>query len=809
MNMFRSVQLLFFVMLVAFVTSCNQADNNPRSRVSFNDDWRFFLGNDRLAWKSDYADSTWRHLTLPHDWSIEGAFCKDNPSTPEGGALPTGIGWYRKTFTTEKDDAQKKIFIDFDGVFCNSEVWINGHYLGKRPYGYSSFRYDLTPWLKYGLEDNVIAVKVDNSAQPASRFYTGSGIYRNVWIVKVNPVFVDHWGTYITTPVVSEDSALVHLKIKIRNVGKGSKNIKIVNTIKDATGRKIANSVLNKMLKDSTLQVETELTVMKPHQWSVKNPDMYTMLTELYEGNVKVDQYATRFGIRSFEFTAKSGFFLNGEHLKIHGVNQHHDLGALGAAVNVRAMERQLQILKNMGCNAIRMAHNPPAPELLDLCDEMGFLVVDESFDEWAKTKAKKGYHLYWEKWHTRDLQDMILRDRNHPSIIIWSIGNEIREQFDSTGIAITRELAHTVKALDQTRPVTSALTEQDPEKNFIYQSHALDLISFNYKHKEYLDFPKNYPGEAMIASENVSALATRGHYDMPSDSMRIWPSAYNAPLVGANDDFTVSAYDNAYAYWGSNHEDTWKVVSNHDFISGMFIWSGFDYLGEPIPYPYPARSAYLGIIDLAGFPKDAYYLYQSLWSDSTMLHLFPHWNWKEGQLVDVWAYYNHADEVELFLNGKSEGIRKKGKDQYHVMWRIPFEPGSIKAVSRKDGKVVMEKEIHTAGKAYKIDLSPDRKTIKADGYDLSFITVKITDKDGNMVPDAANMVHFDISGPGKIAGVDNGYQASEESFKANYRKAFNGMCLLIVQSEKEAGTINIVASSESLQSQNVKIITK
>ncbi len=807
--MIRLGKLFFFVFLVTLITSCNQSVQNPRSRSLFNDNWRFSLGDDSLARNVDYDDSAWRVLNLPHDWSIEGNFSKDNPSKPEGGALPTGIGWYRKSFTLDEADVGKKIFIDFDGVFCNSEVWINEHYLGKRPYGYSSFRYDLTPYLNFGDEPNELAVKVDNSAQPASRFYTGSGIYRNVWMVKVNSVFVDHWGTFITTPSISADSALVKLELKICKDSNEVKNIRVVNTIRNAAYEAIAveEEVLSLNKLSETLDVAINLE--KPKLWSVADPYLYTMETEIYEGVKKIDNYTTKFGVRSFEFHPQKGFFLNGEYMKIHGVNQHHDLGALGAAVNVRAMERQLEILRDMGCNAVRMAHNPPASELLDLCDSMGFLVVDESFDEWAKTKAKKGYHLYWDEWRIRDLQDMVLRDRNHPSIIMWSIGNEIREQFDSTGISITRELADAVKALDTTRPVTSALTEQDPKKNYIYQSGALDVISFNYKHLEYLDFPKNYPGEAMIASENVSALATRGFYDMPSDSMRIWPLAYNAPLVGANDEMMVSAYDNAYAYWGSNHEDTWKVVSNHDFISGMFIWSGFDYLGEPIPYPYPARSSYLGIIDLAGFPKDTYYLYQSLWSDSTMLHLFPHWNWKEGQTVDVWAYYNNADEVELFVNGKSQGVRKKEKDIYHVMWRIPFEPGTIKAISRKNGKEVLEKEIFTAGPAYNIELIPDRKVIKADGYDLSFITVKVTDKDGNLVPDADNMIDFEISGPAIIAGVDNGYQASEEPFKANYRKAFNGMCLLIIQSEKKAGSINITAKSNGLQSEEIQIVSK
>ncbi len=798
--MHQHINKILIVAVVALLAACNNKIDNPRQVESFNKGWKFFLGDTADASKVSFNDTDWRALNLPHDWSIEGEFSKDNPSTTEGGALPTGIGWYRKTFKVDSIPQNQKYYIDFDGVFCNSEVWLNGHYLGKRPFGYITFRYDMTPYLNFGDKENVMAVRVDNDAQPASRWYTGSGIYRNVWLVTTNQVHVDHWGTYITTANVTDESATVKLEVKIKNNPKAVQQLMVKTELYDQNNQIVAQDKKMVSCEDSICVIDYDFTVSQPVLWSINNPYMYTAVTSIYDENDLLDQYETPFGIRYFEFDSAKGFFLNGQALKIHGVNQHHDLGALGAAVNTRAMERQLEILKGMGCNAIRMAHNPPAPELLDLCDQMGFLVIDESFDEWAKTKAKKGYHLYWDEWHVRDLQDMVLRDRNHPSIIAWSIGNEIREQFDTTGISITKELAGIVKELDKTRPVTSALTEQDPEKNNIYKSGALDLISFNYKHKEYLDFPNNYPGQKMIASENMSALSTRGHYDMPSDSMRIWPSAYNAPLVGANDDYTVSAYDHVYAYWGATHEDTWNVVKNNDFISGMFIWSGFDYLGEPIPYPWPARSSYLGIIDLAGFPKDAYYLYQSEWTDKTMLHIFPHWNWEKGQDIDVWAYYNNADEVELFLNGKSLGTHKKEEGKFHVMWRVKFEPGTIKAVSRKDGQVVLEKEIHTDGEPYKVELIADRDVINADGTDLSFITVKIVDEDGNMIPDADNLVHFDVEGNGFIAGVDNGYQASLEPFKANYRKAFNGMCLLIVQATEKAGNIKITATADGLK---------
>lgn len=797
------------IAMLAFCVSCDSTTSEKQKLndvVNFDKGWKFLQEDDSLAFKVSYDDSKWRVLNLPHDWSIEGEFSADAPATTEGGALPTGKGWYRKILKVEKPESTKQFYIDFDGVFCNSEVWINEHYLGKRPFGYIGFRYDLTQYLKYGDEQNIIAVKVDNSAQPASRWYTGSGIYRHVWLVEKNPIHVEHWGTYVTTPTVTPKEGKIDLEVRIKNTSARQTSVRIKSIVKDAGNAEVVSteSVVDAGVSGVTVANQS-MQVDKPKYWSPEKPNLYSITTELYQDDKLIDSYDTPLGFRTFEWDVDKGFLLNGERYKIYGVNQHHDLGALGAAVNTRAMERQLEILKEMGTNTIRMAHNPPAPELLKLCDEMGFLVVDESFDEWKRTKAKKGYHLYWDEWHVRDLQDMVLRDRNHPSIFMWSIGNEIPEQFDETGQTITAELDSIVKLYDTTRPTTSSLTETDPEKNNLYKSGVLDVLSFNYKHKDYLKFHENYPGQKMIASENVSALATRGHYDFPSNSIRIWPPAHKKPFDG-NDDLTCSAFDNCYAYWGSTHADTWKVVKENDYIAGMIVWAGFDYIGEPLPYPYPARSTYLGIIDLCGFPKDAYYLYQSEWSKETMLHLYPHWNWKEGQIIDLVTYYNNADEVELFVNGESQGKKTKSADRFDCMWRVPFEAGSIKAVSYKDGKEVMSKEIKTAGEAAKIELTADRSNIKADGSDLSFITVKVMDKDGNMIPNADNMINFDVKGAGFIAGVDNGYQASAEPFKANHRKAFNGMCLLIVQNNEKAGAINITASSNGLESKTIEL---
>lgn len=801
----RMVQSIVFALhgLFVFLALSSCISENVRSRIDFTDDWRFFPGDTVHAELADFDDSKWRTLNLPHDWSIEGEFSAEHPTKINGGALPAGIGWYRKSFILYPDWQNKQIYIDFDGVYRNAEVWINGHLLGKRPSGYSSFRYDLTPYLKTGNEKNSLAVRVDNSAQPNSRWYTGSGIYRNVWLVVTSDVHVDHWGTFARTPQVSNDEAQVLLDIRIRNKSNSIKKLKVQTRIISPGGKKVSYASVSGFHIDSIAKIQQHFTINLPEMWSVDHPAQYKAITQIYSGTVLLDEYTTMFGIRQFKFDPVKGFFLNEKHLKIKGVNNHHDLGALGAAFNTRAAERQLEILKAMGCNAIRMAHNLPAPELLDLCDRMGFIVMDEAFDCWAKKKMANDYHVDWADWYRSDIQDMVLRDRNHPSVMMWSIGNEIREQFDSTGITLGRELVELVKSLDTTRPVTCALTEQDPAKNFIYQSKALDLISFNYKHKQYLDFPKNYPGESLLAAENMSAFASRGQYDMPSDSVRIWPLAHNIPL-DANPDLTASSYDNCHAYWGATHQETWKVIKSNDFISGMFVWSGFDFLGEPEPYKWPARSSYYGIIDLAGFPKDIYYFYQSEWTDKPVLHLFPHWNWPEGKVVDLVAYYNNADEVELFLNGKSQGVRSKTDDRLHALWRVKFEPGTLKAISRKGGETVLEKEIHTAGKPARILATADRSSLTADGKDLSFITLKVVDEAGNLVPDAANQIQFELSGPGFIAGVDNGLQTSMESFKANHRKTFNGMCLLIVQTTRDAGEIRVKASSEGLESAQV-----
>ena len=812
---------LINIVLITLLILCQTSvlsSSVARTTENFDKNWKFHLGDITDGQDIQLDDLHWRVLNLPHDWSIEEEFSKDNPAGVGGGALPGGIGWYRKTFSMPATDKDKLVFIQFDGVYRNSEVWINGHYLGLRPYGYISFQYELTPYLKYGNEKNILAVKVDNSKQLNSRWYSGSGIYRNVWLVTTEKIYVDHWGTFVTTPEVNEKSAKVSEQIKIRNSSSQDKKINLKTILYDSNGDNVTSTenVIN-LSKESVVEIQQNLNIDNPELWSVEKPRLYNAVSTIeFDGKV-CDNYETIFGIRTFYFDVDKGFFLNGKNLKIKGVCNHHDLGCLGAAINTRALERQLEILKDMGCNGIRTSHNPPAPELLDLCDKMGFIVMDEAYDMWKKKKTEFDYALNWDEWHKRDLEDMVLRDRNHPSIFIWSIGNEVVEQWDkkdSSGSVIARELASIIKSLDTTRPITQNCNDQDP-LNPVIRSGVLDLIGYSYGQNIYTQFPETYTGKKFIGSETTSALATRGHYDMPSDSIRRWPERWDRPFDKGNPDNTCSSYDNCSAPWGSTHEETWKLIKKYPYLSGMYIWTGFDYLGEPTPYNWPSRSSYFGIIDLAGFPKDAYYMYQSEWTDKPVLHIFPNWNpdkcvtgWKEGQTIDVWAYTN-CEEVELFLNGKSLGVKKKTGDELHLMWKVHYSPGTLKAIGRTNGKEILTSEVKTAGDPATIIMEPDRKVINADGRDLSFVTVKILDKNGTMVPYADNLINFMLSGEGKIAGLDNGCQTSLETFITNPHKAYNGLCLVVIQSTEKAGKIKLTAESDNLKEATITINSK
>ncbi|HEX7072093.1 MAG TPA: beta-galactosidase GalB [Rhodothermales bacterium] len=798
--------LLSALVLAVTVTLFVGCRTSPvgRRTIDFNADWRFHLGDLPGAESPEFADTTWRELQLPHDWSIEGPFSPDHPATPGGGALPGGVGWYRKTFAHPAPESDRRVFVEFDGIYRNGEVWINGHRLGIRPNGYISYRYDLTDYLEADGDSNVIAVRVDNSAQPNSRWYSGSGIYRNVRLVMTPPVYVDHWGTFVTTPNVTPERARVVARTKVRNATQEAQTVRLQTLLFDDRDREVVEAEMDVSVPpDSAVEVELELHVDAPSMWSVDAPYLYNAVSRVSGEATGVDEYVTPFGIRTFAFDPETGFSLNGRRMKIQGVCNHHDLGALGAAVNVRAIERQLDVLRGMGVNAIRTAHNPPAPELLDLADRMGFLVMDEAFDMWRRGKSPYDYSLYWDEWHERDLRDFILRDRNHPSVILWSIGNEILEQWDSTGIEMTRELARIVRELDPTRPVTAGNNEPNPWNNLI-RSGALDVIGFNYAHASWTSFPERFPRMPFIATETTSALATRGSYDMPSDSVRVWPEVWNIPAKG-NPDFTCSSYDNCRVGWGSTHQEALRIVRDHDFVSGMFVWTGFDYLGEPTPYDWPARSSYFGIVDLAGFPKDAYYLYKSLWTDEPVLHLLPHWNWSPGDTIDVWAYTS-AEEVSLYLNDRLVGTQRKGSDDLHLAWRVPFVPGTLRAVAANAGGDSLEAIVRTAGAPAGLELLPDRATIHADGRDLSFVTVNVLDDAGVLVPYADNLIQFDLQGDARIAAVDNGSQTSHEPFQSYQRSAFNGKALVIVQAGSEKGVATLTATAPGLEPARVTI---
>jgi beta-galactosidase len=805
---------------ILFVLLFLNANSQNRNRYSFNDGWSFKLDS---TWQFNNAAagdaSDWRKLSLPHDWSIEGKFSKDNPATAGGGALPGGVGWYRKKLTVPSGNKNKKYLIEFDGVYRNSEVWINGHSLGIRPNGYISFQYDLTPYLNYDQKENTIIVKVDNLKQPNSRWYSGSGIYRNVWLKVVDKVHVDYNGTFITTPVVNKNTATVNINTDIRNSYAANQRVTVKTIIYDAARKEIgkrSNDIVvpsdGKIINELPATQKQSFEINKPVLWSLEKPTLYRAVTELLVNGKKTDIYETDFGIRSFEFDIDKGFSLNGKTVKILGVCDHHDLGALGAAINTRALQRQLEILKAMGCNGIRTSHNPPAPELLDLCDKMGFVVMDEAFDMWAKQKTKYDYHLDWKDWHKKDLEDQVIRDRNHPSVFIWSVGNEIPEQGgnaekgDTSGRVIARELTDIVKALDTTRPITTANNNVGTKNNIIL-SNAFDMVGYNYNHNAWAGFHERWPGKKFIVTESTSALQTRGFYDLvPSDTIRRWPKRWDAEFKNPDGSYNVSSYDHISAPWGSTHEESIHALKKSEHVSGMYIWTGFDYLGEPTPYDWPARSSYFGIIDLAGFPKDVYYLYQSEFTDQPVLHIYPHWNWKDGDTVDVVCYYNNADEVELFLNGNSLGKKKKSNDDLHITWRVPYKAGTVKAISRKNGKTVLTKEIKTAGEPAAIILHADRNRITADGKDLSFITATIVDNNGIKVPDANNLIHFTVSGDGSLVGVDSGDPVSHESFKGDSHTALNGLALAIIQAGKTKGAVTVKATGTGLTGQTITI---
>jgi beta-galactosidase len=822
-SVIKSFTLIIGAALLS-ILSCKSNDTTLRAqrKVNFNTGWQFHLNN--IQDNDTIGNTTqWRTLNLPHDWSIEGSFDEHSPAGTGGGALNGGLGWYKKTFTVAEQDSTKITTITFDGIYRNSSIWINGHYLGMRPNGYIGFSYNLSPYLNYGNKQNEILVKADNSKQPNSRWYSGSGIYRNVWLQTTDKIHIAENGTYITTPQVTADKATVNLQTTIKNEYSAEKAITVLTTIYNGDDAVAAVKSVEKIPAHAEKIITQDTPIDNPVLWNIETPELYTAITEIIIDGTTVDSYSTNFGIRQFKFDLDKGFVLNGKTVKIKGVCLHHDLGPLGTAFNTRAMERELQIMKDMGVNGIRTSHNPPAPELLDLCDKMGFIVMDEAFDMWAQSKNPDDYSLNWAAWHKKDLEAQIYRDRNHASVFMWSIGNEIPEQWNEKGAEIGRELSAIVKALDN-RPVTAAMNppiavnpgeasiqfaNTADKPNALAASGALDIIGYNYAHQTWAKHKVNFPKTPFIATETTSALATRGYYDTKSDTIKQWPVRWDIPFNEGNPGNTVSAYDQVQTPWGSTHEATWKVMKKYEYLSGMYIWTGFDYIGEPTPYGWPSISSYFGVADLAGFPKDVYYMYQSEWTDKDVLHIFPHWNWKAGQTVDVWAYYNHAEEVELYLNGKSLGKKSKQGDDLHIMWRVPYQPGTLKAVSRKGGKVVLEKEIKTAGAPAALKVTADRETISAGGADLSYVTVDIADAKGIFAATANNEITFSLKGNGKIVGVCSGDPVSHEPYKGNKHTALNGKCLVIIQSTDKAGKLELTASAKGLKSATVTLTSK
>lgn len=801
-------------------------------RHLWDEGWRFALHSDDKAHEITFDDHAWRVLDLPHDWAIEGDFYALNPSGANGGALPGGIGWYRKHLNLNDNDASSRYVLHFDGAYMNTSVYVNGQLVGVRPYGFISFSYDITPYLKKQ-GDNVVAVKVDNSKQPNSRWYTGCGIYRHVYLMKSSDIRIEEWGVQALTEV-KKGKGKVSLNTKIENPGGRSRRVIVHQTLWNKAHQMVSKASKACQVEAKGATISQLLNVNKPQLWSLESPNLYTVTTEIEENGRILDRDTISIGLRNVAFDVKKGFFLNGKNIKINGVCLHGDLGCLGTAINEDALYRQLLMMKDMGVNAIRCSHNPPAPELLNLCDSMGLLVMDEAFDSWMQGKTTYDYSIYFKTWAERDLRDMVLRDRNHPSIILWSIGNEVLEQWNKTKSAtvaledvnillnnsrdktllsstdtlnasakLTQFLASIVRRYDPTRLISAGCNEVSPNNN-LFKSGALDVIGFNYHQKKVADVPQNFPGKPFIMTETVSALHTRGYYRMPSDSLYRWPT-HKRPFTEPS--FMCSSYDNSCAYWGSTHEQTWDIVKHTPYCSGQFIWTGFDYIGEPTPFNFPARSSYFGIVDLAGFPKDVYYLYQSEWTNKPVLHVFPHWNWIEGQAIDLWCYYNQADEVELFINGKSQGVRKKSNEhEYHVAWHVTYEPGEVRVVARKNGKQVNEKTIRTAGAPHHIRLTPNRNVLKANGRSLSFVTVEVVDKEGNLCPWADQNIQFTLTGEGKIAGVDNGSPFSLERFQANSRHAFFGKCMVVVQAGKAPSVIKLTAKGVDLQPQTIEI---
>lgn len=795
-------------------------------------------GSDFPFVKNDFNDQSWEKINLPHDWAINEPFMTGWQAEVGGGMgrLPIhGVAWYRKKLNIPSTDTGKSIFLDVDGAMSYAMVWLNGHLVGGWPYGYNSWRMNLTPYVIPG-GVNQLAIRLDNPNHSA-RWYPGAGIYRNVWLTKTNSVHVGQWGTYVTTTNVSKTSATLNLTVTIDNNSNSDVTVEVITRVfeLDSKGNKTGYAVTNfstlpsAIVKAGSITLNSIATLTNPKLWGplpTQKPNRYVAITTVMQQGKSIDTYETKFGIRSIEFNPDKGILVNGEHILIKGVNQHHDLGALGAAFNIRAAERQLEILQEMGCNAIRMSHNPPAPELLELTDRMGFLVIDEIFDSWERKKTPHDFHLIFADWSEPDLRSFIRRDRNNPSVIIWSLGNEVGEQYTGDdGAAIAKRLHEIIKEEDPTRPTTSAMNYAKPDMAL---PTVVDLISLNYQGEgirqaaefegterirtppQYDAFHKKFPDKVILSSETASAFSSRGMYLFP-----VSPDVSAPVRDGRGGDSKtqhVSAYELHAVDFGSSAEKVFASIEQHPFVAGEFVWTGWDHLGEPTPY-YESRSSYCGIIDMAGFKKDRFYLYQSHWRPAfPMAHILPHWNWSErmGEITPVHVFTS-GDEAELFLNGKSLGRKKKKPFEYRLRWdSVKYEPGTLKVITYKSGHQWAFDEMKTSDAPTKLVAKADRSTIKADGKDLSFITIQISDKNGVLVPRANNEIELTIEGAGEIVATDNGDPTNMVSLASKKREAFNGFCLVIIRSMPgKTGSIILKAKSPDLKEVHVKILAK
>lgn len=806
-----------------------RAETNPRVRTLFDDDWRFHAGDVNGGQLFGLDDSKWERLDLPHDFMINGNGDREvaadgrplypesakNPNAKEGpfdarspggsgnGYLNGGIAWYRKTFVVPTEAYGEHVYLEFEGAYMNSEVYLNGELLGKRPYGYSTFVYELTPHLKPEGSTNVLAVRV-HVKQPSSRWYSGGGLYRHVWFVVKDPVHVTQWGTTVRTTSISEKQAELGVRVDLANETSVNVNAVAELVVRDRSGATVATGrQALPMSPESTGHTEVSLKVPQPHRWSITDPYLYEVEARVRVNGRLTDAEKVSYGIRTAEFRADDGFFLNGVKVPLQGVCLHHDLGPLGAAAFDRGIERQLEIMKQMGVNAIRTSHNPPAPALLDLADRMGFVVMDEAFDEWKVNKTHFGYGLYFDEWSERDIRDLVRRDRNHASVVMWSIGNEIPEQGDTVKAqAMAARLAGFVRDEDPTRPVTAAMDNPNGALKTGY-AKPLDLFGINYHLRVY----PTVKGMKAYGSETSSDYSSRDQYNLVLKD--------GVPTIVNRLNNHVSSYDPEGPPWGNSADAQFQAMRDNPWIAGEFVWTGLDYIGEPTPFDWPNRSSSFGIVDLTGFRKDRFYLYQSRWRPEPMVHILPHWNWPaeyNGKPIPVHAYTN-ADSVELFLNGKSQGVRSwNGVKEFHLSWAVPYAPGAVRAVAYKGGKVVGEDKVETTGAAARIEMSADRPVIRADGQDLAFVTVRVVDAAGRLVRAGGNnLVKFSLSGGGAIAAVDNGDPTNHEPFigatpTAAQHLTFNGLALLVIRAPKAGALMSLEAKSDGLKGATIAV---